>query len=74
MPREVLHLNEKHVSIGSHDNPDQQADDAHNREVFEEAMEVIRLALANESLLVPGKHFEFPRAGHPRSGRHRARS
>ncbi len=68
VPREVLHLNEKHVSIGSHDNPDQQADDAHNREVFEEAMEVIRLALANERFSYHGTHYEFPQPGIPDRG------
>ncbi|MEP4652823.1 MAG: LLM class flavin-dependent oxidoreductase, partial [Ilumatobacter sp.] len=41
VPREVLHLNDKGVSIGSQDNPDQQADDAHNREIFEESMEIV---------------------------------
>ncbi|WP_227462375.1 LLM class flavin-dependent oxidoreductase [Desertimonas flava] len=68
VPREVLHLNDKHVSIGSHDNPEQQADDAHNREVFEESMEIIRLALANESFSFVGKHFELPVAGIPDRG------
>ena len=68
VPREVLHLNEKHVSIGSHDNPDQQADDAHNREVFEEAMDVIRLALANERFSYHGTHYEFPLPGIPDRG------
>ena len=46
VPREILHLNDKHVSIGSHDNPDKAADDVLNREVFEESMEIIRTALA----------------------------
>ena len=45
VPREVLHLNDKGVSIGSHDNPDQAADDELNREVFEESMEIVRRAL-----------------------------
>ena len=31
VPREVLHLNDKGVSIGSYDNPDQAADDDRNR-------------------------------------------
>jgi alkanesulfonate monooxygenase SsuD/methylene tetrahydromethanopterin reductase-like flavin-dependent oxidoreductase (luciferase family) len=44
VPREVLHLNDKGVSIGSHDNPDQADADELNREVFEESMEIIRLA------------------------------
>ena len=68
VPREVLHLNDKHVSIGCHDNPDQQADDDHNREVFEEAMDIIRLALANERFSYHGKHFELPVPGIPDRG------
>ena len=53
----MLHLTDKGDSIGSHDNPDQAADDEHNREVFEESMEIIRTALANESFSFQGKHF-----------------
>lgn len=68
VPREVLHLNDKHVSIGSHDNPDQQADDSHNREVFEESMDIVRLALDNETFSYTGKHFELPLAGIPDRG------
>jgi len=68
VPREVLHLNDKHVSIGSYDNPDQQADDTHNREVFEESMDIVRLALDNESFSYTGKHFELPVAGIPDRG------
>lgn len=68
VPREVLHLNEKQVSIGSYDNPDQQADDSHNREVFEESMDIIRLALANETFSFTGKHYELPVAGIPDRG------
>ena len=68
VPREVLHLNDKHVSIGSYDNPDQQADDTHNREVFEESMDIVRLALDNETFSYTGKHFELPVAGIPDRG------
>ncbi len=68
VPREVLHLNDKHVSIGSYDNPAQQADDTHNREVFEESMEIVRLALGSESFSYTGKHFELPVAGIPDRG------
>ena len=52
VPREVLHLNDKGVSIGSHDNPDQAADDELNREVFEESMEIVRRALDRGVVLV----------------------
>ncbi len=68
VPREVLHLNEKGVSIGSHDNPDQAAADELNREVFEESMEVIRLALSQETFSYRGKHFCYPAPGIPDRG------
>ena len=68
VPREVLHLNDKGVSIGSHDNPDQAAADELNREVFEESMEIIRRALANETFSFQGKHFQIPVPGIPDRG------
>ena len=68
VPREVLHLNDKGVSIGSHDNPDQAADDEHNREVFEESMAIVRMALENESFSFSGKHFQIPVPGIPDRG------
>ncbi len=68
VPREILHLNNDHVSIGSHDNPDQAADDVRNREWFEEAMEVVRTALDNERFSHTGKFFQFPVAGIPDRG------
>jgi alkanesulfonate monooxygenase SsuD/methylene tetrahydromethanopterin reductase-like flavin-dependent oxidoreductase (luciferase family) len=68
VPREVLHLNDKGVSIGSHDNPDQAAADELNREVFEESMEIVRRALDNESFSFHGKHFQIPVPGIPDRG------
>ncbi len=68
VPREVLHLNEKGVSIGSHDNPEKSADDELNREVFEESMEIIRRALSNETFSFSGKHFQIPLEGIPDRG------
>ena len=68
VPREVLHLNDKGVSIGSHDNPDQASADEHNREVFEESMEIVRRALDNESFSFSGKHFTIPVPGIPDRG------
>lgn len=68
VPREVLHLNEKGVSIGSHDNPEKWADDDLNREVFEESMEIIRRALSLESFSFSGKHFQIPLPGIPDRG------
>ena len=68
VPREVLHLNDKGVSIGSHDNPEKSADDELNREVFEESMEIIRRALDNETFSFQGKHFQIPVPGIPDRG------
>jgi alkanesulfonate monooxygenase SsuD/methylene tetrahydromethanopterin reductase-like flavin-dependent oxidoreductase (luciferase family) len=68
VPREVLHLNDKGVSVGSHDNPEQKADDERNREVFEEAMEVVRRALDNETFAYEGRHFRIPVPGIPDRG------
>ena len=68
VPREVLHLNDKGVSIGSMDNPDQAAADEHNREVFEESMEIVRTALRKESFSFRGKHFTLPVDGIPDRG------
>ncbi|MFZ9016216.1 MAG: LLM class flavin-dependent oxidoreductase [Ilumatobacteraceae bacterium] len=68
VPREVLHLNDKGVSIGSHDNPDKADDDTLNREVFEESMEIVRRALTHESFSFQGKHFQIPVPGIPDRG------
>ena len=68
VPREVLHLNDKGVSIGSHDNPDQAADDDRNRRVFEESMEIVRLALADETFSYQGEFFQLPVPGIPDRG------
>ena len=65
VPREVLHLNDKGVSIGSQDNPDQAAADLFNREIFEESMEIVRRALSQESFQFEGKHFQIPIPGIP---------
>jgi alkanesulfonate monooxygenase SsuD/methylene tetrahydromethanopterin reductase-like flavin-dependent oxidoreductase (luciferase family) len=64
----VLHLNDKGVSIGSHDNPDQKDADIHNREVFEESMEIVRRALTQESFSFHGEHFQIPIPGIPDRG------
>ena len=72
VPREILHLNDQHISIGSHDNPDQAADDTRNREFFEESMEVIRMSLAQGAVLVQRQVLPVPAARHPRPRRDRA--
>lgn len=68
VPRELLHLNDKGVSVGSLDNPDQAAADELNREVFTESMEVLRRALTQETFSFEGKHFQFPAPGIPDRG------
>ncbi|WP_420453738.1 LLM class flavin-dependent oxidoreductase [Ilumatobacter sp.] len=68
VPREVLHLNDRGVSIGSQDNPDQAADDRRNREVFEESMEIVRRALGQERFSFHGEHFQVPIEGIPDRG------
>ena len=68
VPRELLHLNSDHISIGSQDNPDQAADDARNREWFEEAMEVVRRALSQDRFSFSGKYFQLPAPGIPDRG------
>ncbi len=69
VPREILHLNNDHISIGSHDNPDQITDDARNREWFEEAMEIVRTSLTQESFSFTGKYFQLPVPGIPDRGK-----
>ena len=68
VPREILHLNDFAVSIGSHDNPDKADDDAKNREYFEEQMEIIRMALTQERFKLDGKYFKVPVPGIPDRG------
>ena len=68
VPREILHLNEQHVSVGSHDNPDQASDDTRNREYFEEQMEIVRRSLNNERFSFSGKYFQIPVPGIPDRG------
>ena len=68
VPRELLHLNDKGVSVGSLDNPDQVAADQFNREVFTESMEVLRRALTQEKFSFHGEHFDIPASGIPDRG------
>ena len=68
VPRELLHLNSDHISIGSQDNPDQAADDIRNREWFEEAMEIVRRSLREDSFSFSGKFFQIPVPGIPDRG------
>lgn len=68
VPRELLHLNPDQVSVGSADNPDQASDDARNRAWFEEAMDIVRIALTEERVAYRGKFFEIPKPGIPDRG------
>lgn len=68
VPREIQHFNERHVSVGSHDNPEQAADDARNREYFEEQMQIVRRSLSSEKFSFSGKYFEIPVPGIPDRG------
>lgn len=65
VPREAQPLG---TDIGSYDNPDEAAADALNRQQFNESMEVIDLALNNETFSFKGEVFEFPPPGIPDRG------
>ena len=65
VPREAETLGTK---IGSYDNPDRADADTLNREMFDEAVEAMRLAFDNESFSFKGKHFQFPPPGIPDRG------
>ena len=65
VPREAETLGTK---IGSHDNPDRKDADDLNRAMFDEAMQVIRLALDNESFSFHGDVYDFPPVGIPDRG------
>ncbi len=54
--------------VASGDNDMSASRDAVNREVFEEAMDVIRLAWSQERFSYTGKHFVFPPPGIPDRG------
>jgi len=65
VPREAEPLG---TVIGSYDNPDKAAADTRNREVMDEAMAIITMALDQESFSFHGKHFDLPPAGIPDRG------
>jgi alkanesulfonate monooxygenase SsuD/methylene tetrahydromethanopterin reductase-like flavin-dependent oxidoreductase (luciferase family) len=60
VPREGENLG---TVIGSADNPNRERDDDLNRELFDETLAVIRLALDNETFSFQGKHLTFPHRG-----------
>ncbi len=65
VPREAESLG---TVVASGDNEMSREADRINREVFEESMEIIKLAWANERFSYTGKHFELPPAGIPDRG------
>ncbi len=65
VPREAETLGTK---IGSFDNPDKVAADDLNRKQFDEAMEVILLALNNDTFNFHGDVYDFPPPGIPDRG------
>ncbi len=67
VPREAMPLG---AVIGSTDDPARRAEqDALNREIFDEAVEVVDLALRHERFSFHGKHFDFPPPDIPDRGR-----
>src|SRR4051794_8764395 len=65
VPREARNLGSV---VASGDNAMSRRADEVNREVFEEAMEVIKLAWSQERFSYSGKHFTFPVPGIPDRG------
>ncbi|HLH84896.1 MAG TPA: LLM class flavin-dependent oxidoreductase [Trebonia sp.] len=68
VPREMLPLTAGRVSVGSYDNPSAAEADRINREVTEESLDVLQLALRQESFSYSGKHFCLPPPGIPDRG------
>ncbi|MCP4225886.1 MAG: LLM class flavin-dependent oxidoreductase, partial [Actinomycetia bacterium] len=65
VPREAENLGTK---IGSFDNPDQIAADEYNRRQFDEAMQVMQMALNQETFSFDGDIYQFPAPGIPDRG------
>jgi alkanesulfonate monooxygenase SsuD/methylene tetrahydromethanopterin reductase-like flavin-dependent oxidoreductase (luciferase family) len=68
VPREMMPLTAGRVSVGSYDNPSAAEADRLNREVTEESLDILELALAQESFSYSGKHFCLPPPGIPDRG------
>ncbi|HSB85002.1 MAG TPA: LLM class flavin-dependent oxidoreductase [Ilumatobacteraceae bacterium] len=65
VPREAEALG---AQVGSFDNPDKAEADRINRELMDEAMDVIVAALENETFSYRGKYFDFPPSNVPDRG------
>lgn len=68
VPREMQPLTAGRVSVGSYDNPSAAEADRINREVTEESLDILELALSQESFSYSGKHFCLPPPGIPDRG------
>jgi alkanesulfonate monooxygenase SsuD/methylene tetrahydromethanopterin reductase-like flavin-dependent oxidoreductase (luciferase family) len=68
VPREMLPLTAGRVSVGSYDNPSAAEADRLNREVTEECLDVLELAMGRERFSFAGKHFMLPPPGIPDRG------
>jgi alkanesulfonate monooxygenase SsuD/methylene tetrahydromethanopterin reductase-like flavin-dependent oxidoreductase (luciferase family) len=68
VPREMLPLTAGRVSVGSYDNPSAAEADRINREVTEESLDILEVALTQESFSYSGKHFCLPPPGIPDRG------
>ncbi len=65
VPREAETLG---TTVGSFDNPDQAAADAHNRRQFDEEIAIIHQALDNETFSFAGEIYQLPPPGIPDRG------
>ena len=68
VPREMLPLTTGRVSVGSYDNPSAADADRLNREVTEESLDVLDMALKQERFGYSGQHFCLPPPGIPDRG------
>jgi alkanesulfonate monooxygenase SsuD/methylene tetrahydromethanopterin reductase-like flavin-dependent oxidoreductase (luciferase family) len=68
VPREMLPLTRGQFSVGSHDNPSAAEADRLNREVTEETLDILELALGQKTFAYSGKHFCLPPPGIPDRG------
>jgi alkanesulfonate monooxygenase SsuD/methylene tetrahydromethanopterin reductase-like flavin-dependent oxidoreductase (luciferase family) len=68
VPREMLPLTAGRVSVGSYDNPSAAEADRRNREVTEESLDILELAMGQERFSFAGKHFMLPPPGIPDRG------
>jgi alkanesulfonate monooxygenase SsuD/methylene tetrahydromethanopterin reductase-like flavin-dependent oxidoreductase (luciferase family) len=70
VPREMMPLTAGRVSVGSYDNPSAAEADRLNRELTEECLDVLELALTQPSFSYSGQHFCLPPPGIPDRGGH----